>query len=276
MAAIFVAGLSGQVGDALLARRPADFAPLLALSRSPQPPTAGVTWLPGDFHSVACPPEADCLLSLGPLDAFSEWLQRCEVARPRRVVALGSTGARHKRDSPDPAERDEARRLAEGEARLLALGRERGIAVTVLRPTLIYGSGRDSLSRLAGLARRVRVLPMPAGARGLRQPVHVADVAAAVLACLDSEASHGRAFDLPGGETLPFDAMVERHLAVHAPGTRVLRLPGPLFALAGSVARMAGRGGGLRGWLWRVGRDQLADRAGAGAAFGYSPRGFQP
>jgi len=276
VAAIFVAGLSGQVGSALLARRPPGFGPLLALSRSPPPPCAGVEWVQGDLHSIACPPGVDCLLSLGPLDAFSEWWQRNADARPRRVVALGSTGARHKRDSPDPDERDEARRLAEGEARVLALGRERGSAVTVLRPTLIYGSGRDSLSRLADLARRTRLLPLPADARGLRQPVHVEDVAAGVLACLEAEASFGRAFDLPGGEALPFDAMVERHLAVHAPGARVLRLPRPLFALAGVAARLAGKGDSLRGWLARATRDQLGDLAEAREAFGYSPRDFSP
>jgi nucleoside-diphosphate-sugar epimerase len=263
VAAIFVAGLSGQVGSALLARRPAGFGPLLALSRTAQPPVAGVQWLPGDFHAVSCPPEIDCMLSLGPLDGFSEWLRRQAQARPRRVVALGSTGARHKRDSPDPAERDEARRLAEGEARLFELGRERGIAVTVLRPTLLYGSGRDSLARLATLARRLRLLPFPAGARGLRMPVHVDEVAAAVLDCLGAEASHGRGFDLPGGEAMAFDAMVQRYLAVHAPGARLLRLPRPLFGFA-------------RGWLARSVRDQLADAGEARSAFGYSPRPFRP
>ena len=275
-AAIFVAGLSGQVGSALLGQLPAGFPPLLALSRSPPAASAGVDWLRGDFHAIAFPPGIDCVLSLGPLDAFAEWLLHNPDARPRRVVALGSTGARHKHDSPDPADREQARRLAEGEERLFALGRERDIAVTVLRPTLIYGSGRDSLSHLAGFARRSRLLPLPAGARGLRQPVHVQDVAAAVLACLDAPASHGRGFDLPGGEALPFDEMVRRHLAVHAPGARLLRLPRPLFALAGGAARLAGKGEGLRGWLARAARDQLADASDAHAAFRYAPRKFAP
>jgi nucleoside-diphosphate-sugar epimerase len=275
-AAIFVAGLSGQVGSALLERLPAGFPPLLALSRSASAPRPGVEWLRGDFHATTCPPGIACMLSLGPLDAFSEWLQRNEDARPARIVALGSTGARHKRDSPDPADRDEARRLAEGEQRLFALGRERGAAVTLLRPTLIYGSGRDSLSRLAAFARRSGLLPLPSDARGLRQPVHVQDVAAGVLACLDSVASHGRGFDLPGAEALPFDEMVRRHLAVHAPRARLLRLPRPLFTLAGGVARLAGKGEGLRGWLARATRDQTADLNEARAAFGFAPRAFLP
>ena len=53
--------------------------------------------------------------------------------------------------------------------------RDRNVAGTIFRPTLIYGTGRDrSLAPIARFARRWRVLPLPVGARGLRQPVHAA------------------------------------------------------------------------------------------------------
>jgi hypothetical protein len=55
-----------------------------------------------------------------------------------------------------------------------------------------------------------------------------------------------------------------------------VRLPPALFALAGGAAHLAGRGNGLRGWLARAARDQLADPAEAHAAFGYAPRPFTP
>jgi len=91
--------------------------------------------------------------------------------------------------------------------------------------------------------------------------------------CLQAEASHGRAFDLPGGERLRFDAMVARHLERHAPGARLLRLPDALFAAG---ARVAGRGEALRGWLWRARQDQVGELDEAAAAFGYAPRAFTP
>src|SRR5699024_643527 len=145
----------------------------------------------------------DTIVSLGPLDAFAQWHAQVDTGA-RRVLALGSTGVHDKRDSADPADRDVAQRLAAAEARLFETAAARGTAATVLRPTLIYGGGRDrSLTPLAALARRLRVLPLPRSARGMRQPVHVDDVAAAVVAALAAPAAHGRAFDLPGGETLP-------------------------------------------------------------------------
>jgi hypothetical protein len=97
-----------------------------------------------------------------------------------------------------------------------------------------------------------------------------------VLACLDASASFGRGFHLPGGEALPFDEMVRRHLAVHAPRARLLHLPKPLFVLAAGAARLVGRGEGLSGWLARAARDQLADLEEAAAAFGYRARRFTP
>ena len=142
----------------------------------------------------------------------------------------------------------------------------------------MYGRGRDrNLTPLVERARRWRCLPLPANATGLRQPVHVDDVAAAVLACLDHGlTTAGRAFDLPGGETLPFDRMLERALAAQAPGARLLRLPRGLFALAARLASALGRpvaGGGV---LARLSADQVADPGPARAAFGYHARRFRP
>jgi len=276
MARNLVFGLSGQVGEALLARRDARLASVLAVSRVARAAAPGVEWSAGSLEDLgAAPGDCDRILSLGPIDRFADWVTRTQ-ARAARIVALSSTGRLHKRDSPAPAERDLARRLQESEDRLLAHGREHDVAVTVLRPSLLYGGGRDrSLTPLAERARRWRLLPWPRNARGLRQPVHVDDVAGAVLDCLDAACSHGRGIDLPGGETLAFDEMVARSLARHAPGATLLRLPDALFDVGAGVAGLAGREG-PRGWLWRARRDQLADATPARECFGYAPRAFQP
>jgi nucleoside-diphosphate-sugar epimerase len=276
MSRTLVFGLSGQLGTALLSRLPPGFGRLLALSRQPQAAHEAVEWQLGSLEALGPPPpEVSRILSLGPLDAFAAWVER-EQPRLRRIVAIGSTGMHDKRDSPDPRERDDARRLAEAEASLFAFGRARAVAVTVLRPTLLYGSGRDrSLGRLAEFARRWRILPLPASATGRRQPVHVDDVAEAVLACLEAPASFGLGFDLPGGEVLAFDDMVRRALARWAPGARVLHVPSLLARAGAASAGLLGRAG-AKGWLWRAARDQVANPAPAQAAFGYAPRRFEP
>ena len=111
----------------------------------------------------------------------------------------------------------------------------------------------------------------------LRQPVHVDDVAAAVLACLDQVlTTSGKAFDLPGRETMSFEAMVRRTLAVRAPGARLLKLPPVLFALATWLVELSGREMPGRGARARVARDQLADPGPARTAFHYDPGRFRP
>lgn len=279
MSAVLVIGLSGQVGDVLAPCLLARFGAIDALSRYPRGAVEGVHWLLGSLEHM--PQDGsmahDILVSLGPLDAFARWY--CS-ARPgaARVIALGSTGLRDKSDSSDPADRELAQRLADAETSLFEAGRQAGAAITVLRPTLLYGSGRDrSLTPLVALARRWHFLPMPSTAKGLRQPVHLEDVVAAILACLDAPTGliAGRAFDLPGGEVLAFDAMVRRSVERHAPGARVLILPGLAFRGLAWIADRLGKGP-APGSVARMSADQTADAEPAHLAFGYRPGPFRP
>lgn len=268
-----VFGLTGLVGDALRAQLlPGD---PLAWAVTRQPPLAGdaLPWLPGSLPGLADPPAVQAIASLGPLDAFTDWFETSALA-PERLVVLGSTSRHGKAGSPDPEERALAGRLADCEARLAAACERRGIALTLLRPTLIWGRGRDrNLSRWVALARRWRWLPLPGTARGLRQPVHADDVAAAVLAALRAPAPVPGAFDLPGGETLPYDAMVARCLAAAAPGARLLRLPAPLFRLGLALAGRRGPGPGV---VARLDRDLAYDGGPVRAALGLPARPFRP
>jgi nucleoside-diphosphate-sugar epimerase len=273
-----VFGLSGQVGGALQAGLAASDPPVLAVSRVAREDQPGVTWRAGALDGFVAPvgPVA-AIASLGPLDAFATWFEQSQVS-PARVVALGSTSVHGKADSPDPAERDLALTLRESERRLAEAAAARGAHLTVLRPTLLYGTGRDrNLSRLVALARRLGWLPLPFRAAGLRQPVHVADVAGAVLHCLRAGVSCPGFFNLPGGETLPFDQMVRRALEAGAPRSRLVRIPGPLFRAGVRSLRISGRlGAAGEGVLARLDRDLAYDLAPAREALGYAPRGFQP
>ena len=273
---ILLLGASGQVGRALLALLKQRGFELFAVSRQSHPAEAGVTWLHGSLEDMpALPAGVDTWISVGPLDAFAAWAGQSGQPRALRVVALSSTGRNDKAASPDAGELELARRLADAEDSLFAGAPAR--VVTVLRPTLLYGSGRDrSLSRLVAMARRFRLLPLPATATGLRQPVHVDDVARAIVDCLEAPATFGRALDLPGGEALPFIEMVRRTLERHAPDARIWLLPGWLFAAMAGLARVLGLSPAGRGALARLQRDQIADARPAAEAFGYAPRSFDP
>jgi nucleoside-diphosphate-sugar epimerase len=275
-----VFGASGAIGRFLLPRLHAAGDQVTAVSRRERGGAVqGARWITGDLdgvlalHGIA-PPQV--LYSLGPLDAFARWLGRMPPGWQPRVVAVGSMSIDSKRDSPDAAERDVAARLARAEHALAETAAVRGCAWTVLRPTLVYGAGVDrSLTPLVRLAHRWHVFPQLAGADGLRQPVHAADLAKACLAVAGEPASAGRAYATGGGERLAFGDMLARvraSLPWHA-----LSIPLPLAALhAGAVlARAAGRPA-LVGAVARLRQDLVADNAPAQRDFGWSPRAFHP
>ena len=273
-----VLGGSGQVGGAVLARLSAAAWRIDAVSREAQADVPGVRWLRGGFEAMPpLAPAYDAVVSCGPLDRFAAWWSAAGPAAAR-VVAFGSTSLHAKRASADPAERDLAARLAAAEQRLFASAAVRGVEACVLRPTLVYGSGRDhTLSRIAALAQRRGLFVLPRGANGLRQPVHVDDLAAATLSALQARDAGGVGYDLPGGETLPYTEMVARVLATLEPPARLLQLPAPLFAALAAVLRAGGRlqGFGAQAQA-RLREDLVFDAAPAARDLGYAPRPFRP
>jgi nucleoside-diphosphate-sugar epimerase len=273
-----VFGASGQIGAPLLDRLERSGWRITAMSRSQHGDRPGLRWVRGDFDSAGeLPHEADVIFSCGPLDHFARWYARTPIDCPR-VLAFGSTSIEVKRGSSDPEERAVAARLREGEGMVFDTAAARGAHATLLRPTLVYGAGRDhTLTRIATLARRWGRFVLPRDACGKRQPVHVGDLADAVFAACDAPASHGNAYALPGGETLPYRDMVARVLSTLEPPPRLHEVPSPLFAAALLGARALGRVGGFGdAAVARMRSDLVFDIAPAARDFGYAPRLFQP
>ncbi len=273
-----VFGGSGQIGYPLLGLLRGHGWRVTAVSRRAQSDLPGLHWLHGDLgHAQGLPARVDAIFSCGPLDAFAQWYRQSDI-ETRRVIAFGSTSVDTKRGSADAGERDVARRLREGEEGVFGTGAARGAAATILRPTLVYGAGRDAtLTRIAQLARQWGRFPLPRNAAGLRQPVHVDDLAGAAFACVDRAAAHGQVYALPGGERLPYRDMVARVLSTLTPPPQLVELPSPLFNLALFSAQLAGRGTGLgEAAVRRMRSDLVFDTTPAQRDFGYAPRMFRP
>nr|WP_298129385.1 NAD-dependent epimerase/dehydratase family protein [uncultured Pseudoxanthomonas sp.] len=276
MRTALVFGASGQIGEALLARLSSSAWQVFAVSRTPRAPSSNVRWLTGEFAGIAGLPDAvDGVFSTGPLDGFAQWYARGQVATPR-VVAFGSTSLDTKQASGNAYERDIVARLQAAEQLVFETAASKGAAATLLRPTLVYGAGRDqTLARIAAMARRMGFFVLPRGTDGKRQPVHVDDLADAALAVVDAPATHGQAYALPGGETLVYREMVARTLAALDPPRKLWQVPMPVFGVALSLARAAGVMRGLTDdAVARMREDLVFDAAPARNDFGYAPRTF--
>ena len=278
MKTALVFGASGQIGMPLLGRlNDADWR-VVAVSRQDRVDAPGRHWLRGDLARVAGLPDAvDAIFSCGPLDLFARWYAASPI-RTMRVVAFGSSSLGSKQASADPSERDVALRLQDAEATLFSTATQCGAHATILRPTLVYGAGRDqTLTRIAQLARRWGRCVLPRRASGLRQPVHVEDLADAAWSACNASASHGRGYDVPGGQTLAYRDMVQRLLACLQPPPRLLEVPMPLFRGMLATAQLRGIATGLTpAAVARMRQDLVFDIEPARRDFGYAPRAFAP
>ena len=274
-----VFGARGQIGRFLLPRLQAAGVAVDAVSRTPPADAApGVAWHRGELFAgpdLALAP--DWIFSCGPLDGFVAWFGRSAL-RPARVVAFGSTSAASKHDSPDAQERALAARLAASEARLQELTAARGAHLTLLRPTLVYGAGRDrNLTRIARLAQKTGVFVLPRGATGKRQPVHVDDLAEAAWQCATSGVLSRVAYDLPGGETVAYCDMVARVLACLDRPPKLIEVPSSPLRAALWCAHRVGVLGDAGAGVWaRLATDLVFDAQPAHRDFGYAPRRFEP
>lgn len=273
-----VLGASGQIGRFLLPELVARGVDVEAVSRDAQPALPGVTWRRFDLYvNGDAAQRPDVVFSAGPLDGLLNWLSRTRH-RPVRIVAFSSTSAATKLESPDPSERELAAHLQRCEQTLVAHCDARDIGWTILRPTLIYGCGMDAnLSRIAALARRWRIVPLPRDAIGLRQPVHAHDLAICAWAAANTGCSLRRRYDLSGGEAVSYLEMVRRTVACLTPPGRVLPLPARLFrgvaALAARFRVVSDFGPGM---LERMRQDLVFPTDDAERDLGWSPRPFRP
>jgi nucleoside-diphosphate-sugar epimerase len=272
-----VFGASGQIGAPLLARLQSAGWRVFAVSRDAHAQAPGVQWLRGDLvHVDGLPGSVDVIFSCGPLDNFATWYAASTIAASR-VIAFGSTSIEVKSGSSDLAERDVASRLAQGERALFSAAAARGSHATLLRPTLVYGAGRDrTLTRVAAIAQRWGCCVLPRNARGLRQPVHVDDLALAAMLACDAVATFGQGYALPGGEAVPYRDMIARVLAVLRPRPALVEVPSLLFSAALKGARMLGFSGFGDAAVARLRSDLVFDATSAQRDFGYAPRLFKP
>jgi len=104
----------------------------------------------------------------------------------------------------------------------------------VLRPSLVYGAGGASLAMFRRMA-SFPLLPLADGGRQLVQPVHVSDVVATVLQCLQAETA-GKILDVVGPEPLTFAAWLNLIRQKEGkPPARILPIP---FGLIVAMARV--------------------------------------
>ncbi|CAN4275466.1 WcaG Nucleoside-diphosphate-sugar epimerases [Methylophilaceae bacterium] len=103
---------------------------------------------------------------------------------------------------------------------------------TIFRPPAVYGPGdRELLPLFQSMAKGLA--PLPAGANGRFSIIHVDDLAAAMVHCLEQNAGDGKTFELDDGHSGGYDwtSVIKIAQAVLRDGGKIRRLSIPIGLL---------------------------------------------
>lgn len=276
---VAVVGASSQIGQALLPRLTSAGYLAYRIGREDRGAADGISTHVFDELSGSFVPSlgsADAVISLAPLPSIDIVVKMAQALGAKRIIAFGSTGRFSKIGSNSAIEQDFVAQQERAETRFSAWCGELGIGWTLFRPTMIYGANADqNVSFIKSMISKFGFFPIPVGANGLRQPVHVDDLAYSCVSALGHEATSNKAYNLGGGEVLSFPVLVKR--IFEAEGKRAILIPIPmlLFSLLISIAKKFPKAAFVRKeMVERMFQDLTADNQAAMDDFGYAPRPF--
>jgi nucleoside-diphosphate-sugar epimerase len=224
---------------------------------------------PASIDNALAASEADTLVNLASL-GFGHAptiVAAAEDAGIERAVFVSTTAIFTKLDAPSKNTRVAAEDTI----------RSSRLRWTIIRPTMIYGSPADrNMWRLLRLLRRVPIVPAPGGGHTLQQPVHVADLADAVVAAAERDVAIGKAYDIAGPDGITFREVARAAGAAVGRTTRILPLPASALARALRAVERSGRQLPIRAeQIERLTEDKMFDIEFARHDLDYEPRPFR-
>lgn len=250
---VLVTGASGFIGSALVpALVEAGYRPRLLLRREPAPggTPPGCEIALGDLVAPetlgAAAAGCEAVVHLGA--ATSAGRMRPEVARQVNVegaralidACLNAGCSRAIVMSTQHVHLEKPGLYGETKRAADALFEASGLAVTTLRPSLVYGPGsRGVFVRLAGLADRLPVVPILGPGHMQLRPLYLPDLVAIVIALLARPELAGRTYDVGGPDAVSYTEFVDAIRRALGKAPRRVHLPlGLSHALAAVLERV--------------------------------------
>ncbi len=221
---VLLTGATGLLGGSLLEILLAAGHDVRCLVRRDSPNASRLDGTGAEVFRGDAGSEADLYGALGGTDAFLhvagiEYSPAVVAAARRsgvgRFVVVGSTSAHSAyafRSGP--------------KLEMEEVVRSSGLAWTIARPTMIYGSERDkNVHRLLRFLDRWPVFPMFGPGTNLWQPVYHTDCATGILEILARPETVHESYDLPGARPLTYLDLVKTAATALGRGPRIVRIP---------------------------------------------------
>ena len=123
----------------------------------------------------------------------------------KKAVFVGSTSRFQKINSKDPKEINLVERMKSAEA-IINSSRQNTV---IIRPTMLYGIDKDkNILTLINFMNKYKFFPIIGKGNGLKQPVHVYDVADAVITSMFNEKLNKNEYNIPGADPIEYSKMI--------------------------------------------------------------------
>jgi nucleoside-diphosphate-sugar epimerase len=154
-------------------------------------------------------------------------------------------------------------------------------AFTIIRPSLAYeDGGAEEFNRFVSHLRHGPFVPLPAGGRARKSPVHIDDLVSAFLLLPDNPVAFGKTYALTGGEILTLRRMAELLLGHMGRRKPILGVPAWMclcgVAVFSVLSKLTGRKNPftLQTYTGLI-QDAVPDSDAAAKDLGYRPRAFR-
>jgi len=108
----------------------------------------------------------------------------------------------------------------------------------IIRPSVVFGIDDSLFNRFASLASLMPVIPLPGGGETKFAPVHVGDLAQAIVNAIADPACAGKTYEIGGPKIYSYRQMMELTLAEIHKRRALLPLPWPVASLLGELAEL--------------------------------------
>jgi nucleoside-diphosphate-sugar epimerase len=278
---IVVTGARGVVGQPLCQRLAGEARHYTSVSRQVGGSSTHLQWDLSEVPSATIEKQlsgATSLIHCAPIWLLPVHFDAFAKAGINNMVVFSSTSVISKQQTVDASEQQLVTQLSQSEDAVKRLCLSHGIRLTILRPSLIYGYGRDqNVSHIAKFITRFGFMVLVGKASGLRQPVHADDLVNLALNAIDAVATENNqqcTYNVAGKDVLSYREMVTRIFQGLKRPVRILSIPLWLFRPALALAAKISKFSYTPEMATRMNQDMNYDYSAAVTDLGFSPQGF--
>ena len=134
------------------------------------------------------------------VDGTRKLLEACKEKKAKRIIHLTSESTKRKIKGAYARTKAEADELIKGF----------GVPYTILRPSIVYGAGsRGLFQKTLDYIEKLPFVPIIGAGKEKIIPIHVDDVTDAIIACIESEKTANKEYDLTGATILDFNRFMD-------------------------------------------------------------------